>query len=216
MILEQRVRINGTIAQLGQKADPDTDDIEVDGKRLSRRRRPQSVYLLMHKPFGVVSTCDDPQGRQTVLDLLSKPMRSHQGIHPVGRLDLASTGALLLTNDGDMTFRLTHPRHSIAKTYDVWVEGHPSAAVINQWRRGVLLSGKQTRPAQVTYIHSDTNQTLLKIVLKEGRNRQIRRVAEQLGHPVLSLHRTAIAKIQLGTLALGQYRPLTAKEIRSL
>ncbi|MGB3494163.1 MAG: pseudouridine synthase [Elainellaceae cyanobacterium] len=214
MILEQRVRINGAIAQLGQKADPDTDDIEVDGKRL--KRRPQSVYLLMHKPFGVVSTCDDPQGRKTVLDLLSKSERSHQGIHPVGRLDLASTGALLLTNDGEMTFRLTHPRHSLAKTYEVWVEGRPSAAVIHQWRQGVLLSGKQTRPAQVTCLRSEIDRALLRVILKEGRNRQIRRVAEQLGHPVLSLHRTAIAKIKLGTLAPGQYRPLTVKEIQSL
>lgn len=216
MIVEQRVRINGAIAQLGQKADPDTDRIEVDGKLLSRGDRPQPVYLLMHKPFGVVSTCHDPQGRKTVLDVLPASIRHHQGMHPVGRLDLASTGALLLTNDGDLTFRLTHPRHSLPKTYEVWVEGHPTATTLDQWRQGVLLSGRKTRPAQVLRLQARADRTLLKIVLREGRNRQIRRVAEQLGHPVLSLHRTAIATIQLGTLAPGQFRSLTRKEIRSL
>jgi len=215
LILDQRVRVNGAIAQLGQKADPEVDCVEVDGKRLSRRDRPQTVYFLMNKPFGIVSTCDDPQGRKTVLDILPESVR-RQGVHPVGRLDLASTGALLLTNDGDITFRLTHPRHSQPKTYEVWVEGNPTADVLAQWRQGVLLSGRQTRMAQVTLVCSRRDQTLLKIVLKEGRNRQIRRVAEQLGHPVLSLHRTAIATIQLGSLAAGQYRPLTEKEIRCL
>lgn len=215
LIVEQRVRINGAIAQLGQKANPDTDCIEVDGKRLSPCDRPQWVYLLLNKPFGVVSTCDDPQGRKTVLDLLPEAV-CRQGIHPVGRLDLASTGALLLTNHGDLTFRLTHPRHSLSKTYEVWVEGHPTATVLDQWRQGVLLSGRKTRLAQVTRIRSHPDRTLLKIVLKEGRNRQIRRVAEQLGHPVLSLHRTAIASIQLGSLRPGQFRPLTAREIQSL
>lgn len=216
LILDGRVRVNGAIAQLGQKADPNNDTIEIDGRHLSQRRRPQLIYLLMNKPFGVVSSCNDPEGRKTVLDLLPKSMRHHQGIHPVGRLDLASTGALLLTNDGDLTFRLTHPRHSITKTYNVWIEGHPTPSVLDQWRRGVLLSGRRTRPAEVTLLQSRADQTLLKIILQEGRNRQIRRVADQLGYPVLRLHRTAIANITLGSLAPGQHRTLTKKEIQSL
>ncbi|HEY9658706.1 MAG TPA: pseudouridine synthase, partial [Allocoleopsis sp.] len=126
MILAGRVRLNGEVVQLGQQADPDRDRIEVDGKLIQAVERPARVYFLLHKPLGVVSTCDDPQGRPTVLDLLPAVLQHHSGIHPVGRLDVNSTGALLLTNDGDLTFCLTHPRHAIPKTYHVWVEGHPT------------------------------------------------------------------------------------------
>ncbi|MBD2211038.1 rRNA pseudouridine synthase [Calothrix sp. FACHB-156] len=221
MIRRSRVRINGVLAHLGQKVNPQTDQITVDGKPVVTKQRPALTYLLLHKPAGVVSTCYDPQGRKTVLDLLPKELRQGSGIHPVGRLDTDSTGALLLTNDGDLTFSLTHPSHSVPKTYSVLVKGHPSEVVLQIWRQGVLLEGRKTRPAEVRLIESFSTNSRLEIVLKEGRNRQIRRIAEQLGYPVIELHRTAIGPIQLQRpkqpyLKPGNYRSLKDDEMRFL
>jgi pseudouridine synthase len=220
MIRQSRVRVNGALAHVGQKVDPDRDTVTVDGTVVSVQR-PALIYLLLNKPVGVVSTCDDPQGRPTVLNLLPEQLRSGQGIHPVGRLDAESTGALILTNDGDLTFGLTHPRHSIPKTYRVLVEGHPPKAVLQMWREGVILDERKTRPASVRVIETRGTQTDLEIILKEGRNRQIRRVAQQLGYPVIELHRTAIGSIELQTpgqdlLPPGSYRSLFDFEIRNL
>jgi pseudouridine synthase len=221
MIRQQRVWVNGEVAHLGQKVDPQTDAIAVDGKLVSPSARPQPVYLLLNKPAGIVSTCDDPQGRPTVIDLLAENLKAGQGIHPVGRLDADSTGALILTNDGELTYNLTHPSHSIPKTYDVVVEGTPTAVVLKEWSQGVMLKGKKTRPAEVSLIESLAGQTRLEIVLKEGRNRQIRRVAKQLGYPVITLHRTAIGTIRLNApntkgLETGEYRHLQDFELRFL
>lgn len=216
MILAGRVRLNGAVVQLGQLADPAVDVIEVDGSLIQPENRPERLYLLLHKPMGVVSTCHDPQGRPTVLELLPRSLRSQSGLHPVGRLDAASTGALLLTNDGEITVQLTHPRHSISKIYRVWVKGQPAEAVIQQWRQGVNLEGQQTRPATVRILRSEPGKTLLEVGLKEGRNRQIRKVAALLGCPVIQLHRVAIGNIQLGDLASGQYRFLTSAEVKFL
>jgi len=220
MILAGRVRLNGNVVQLGEKANPETDQIEVDGILLKPTSRPQRIYLLLNKPAGVVSTCRDPRKRPIVLDLLPPELREGQGIHPVGRLDAESTGALLLTNDGALTLALTHPRHRVSKTYQVWVQGHPPESVLQVWRQGVMLSGRKTLPAQVRVLEERGSQTLLEVVLMEGRNRQIRRVAEQLGYPVVHLHRTAIGSIRLqkpgAALAPGKYRSLEASEIRFL
>ncbi|MFM9268175.1 pseudouridine synthase [Tychonema sp. BBK16] len=218
MIVAGRVRVNGNIVHLGQKANPDLDRIEVDGVPVIATERPQLVYLLLHKPAGVLSTCSDPRERSKVLDLVPPKLRYGQGIHPVGRLDADSTGALLLTNDGKLTFCLTHPRHSISKTYQVWVEGHPPEPVLQMWRQGIILSGRKTMPAQVKILDRTREQTMLEIILSEGRNRQIRRTAEQLGYPVVRLHRTAIGSIQLQPpsepiLSVGCCRTLTNSEI---
>lgn len=218
MIVAGRVRVNGNIVGLGQKANPDRDLIEVDGIPVKPADRPAEVYLLLNKPAGVVSTCNDPRARSTVLELLPPKLRSGQGIHPVGRLDADSTGALLLTNDGKLTFCLTHPRHSIAKTYHVWVLGNPPEPILQAWRQGIILSGRKTLPAKVRVLDRTRDQTLLEVILSEGRNRQIRRTAEQLGYPVMRLHRTAIGPIQLQPpagpiLAPGCYRPLEDSEI---
>ncbi|MCM0590932.1 MAG: pseudouridine synthase [Gloeotrichia echinulata IR180] len=221
MIRRSRVRVNGVLAHLGQKVDPETDAIAIDGKSVSPDQRPNLIYLLLYKPPGVVSTCYDPQGRTTVLDLLPQEFRNGSGIHPVGRLDAESTGALILTNDGDLTFGLTHPSHSISKTYRLMVQGHPPEAVLQMWRRGVILDESKTRPARVRLIESFSTHSCLEIVLQEGKNRQIRRIAEMLGYPVIKLHRTAIGPIQLQIsqepfLHEGNYRSLNDHEIRFL
>ena len=214
MILDQRVRLNGSVVKLGQKANPQIDYLEVDGKPIELARRPQLLYFLLNKPVGVVSTCRDPQNRPTVLQLLPTSLQQ-QGIHPVGRLDKDSTGALLLTNDGELT-QITHPRYHLPKTYHVWVDGHPPEPILQLWRQGIILDDQKTLPAQVNVLKRRTQQTLLQIVLTEGRNRQIRRVAQQLGFEVLKLHRTAIGVIQLGVLPNGHYRCLTSREIHRL
>jgi pseudouridine synthase len=218
MILAGRVAVNGNkVTELGTKADPESDRIEVDGKLL-QTNAPKFVYLLLNKPIGVMSTCDDPQGRKTVLDILPSQYRH---VYPVGRLDYNSSGALILTNNGDFANYLMHPRHHVPKTYEVWVKDIPSDRVIKQWQDGVILDGKLTLPAsvnirQIERCKYQTPRTQLQIVLSEGRNRQIRRVAEQLGHSVLSLHRVAIATISLETLKVGSYRPLIDQEIETL
>ncbi len=219
MIQQGRVRVNGQIAHLGLTANPEVDRIEVDGQMVRPSHRPELLYLLLNKPAGVVSTCSDPRGRRTVLDLLPLPMQN-QGIHPVGRLDFHTTGALLLTNDGELTFKLTHPKHGISKTYEVWVKGDPPESVLANWRSGVMLDGRPTLPAEVLVLKQDrkTDRTLLQVVLKEGRNRQIRRVAALLGYPVVDLHRSAIGLIKLRSpnqpnLSPGDYRSLTPREI---
>ena len=221
MILAGRVRLNGSLAHLGQKADPNTDRLEVDGRAITPANRPQLIYILLNKPAGVVSTCRDPRNRSTVLDLLPVELKQGQGIHPVGRLDAESTGALLLTNDGVLTLSLTHPRYHLPKTYRVWVRGHPPESVLQLWWQGVILSGKKTLPAQVKVLKRRSQQTLLQVVLTEGRNRQIRRLAKQLGFEVLKLHRTAIGSIQLQLpnepgLPSGHYRFLKDFEIHFL
>jgi len=220
MIGAGRVQVNGQVASLGQKADPERDRISVDGQILGQAHRPELLYILLNKPLNYVTTCSDPWGRPTVLDLLP-PEYQQSGLHPVGRLDAQSTGALLLTNDGDLTFHLTHPTHSVSKTYEVQVRGTPSAEILAQWRKGVLLEGRMTRPAQVRVIDPDRgnrNTTDLEIILQEGRKRQIRRVAKSLGHPVLKLHRTQIGPLGLEDssgriLDLGGCRILTPSEI---
>ncbi len=220
MILAGRVVINGqTVRELGTKADPECDRIEVDGKLLATNA-PEFVYLLLNKPTGTVCTCDDPQGRKTVLDILPA---KYQHVYPVGRLDYNSSGALILTNDGDFANQMMHPRHHVPKTYEVWVEDIPSPQTIKQWQNGVLLDGRQTLPAIVNILEIDRSKnkdlspkSRLQIVLKEGRNRQIRRVAEQLGHPVLTLHRVAIASVLIGSLKSGAYRLLSDREITAI
>ena len=212
LLREGRVKVNQVTAGLGDQADPNIDRIEVDGRPLSQPSSPK--LILLNKPPGVISSCSDPQGRQTVLDLIPKSLR--RGLHPVGRLDGDSRGALLLTNQGAITLQLTHPRYSHPKTYKVQVRGKPTTTALNRWCNGVELDGIPTQPAEVSLLKQGANQTLLKVILREGRNRQIRRVAEALGHPVLDLQRTAIASIDLGSLPEGHWRELTRSEWTSI
>ncbi|MGD1857879.1 MAG: pseudouridine synthase [Leptolyngbyaceae cyanobacterium] len=215
LISEGHITVNGVKAHIGQRANPALDDIRIDGRPLNPKNRPDKRYVLLNKPRGVVSTCDDPQGRNTVIDLPEELRQGDVRLHPVGRLDTDSTGALLLTNHGQLTQTLTHPRHHISKIYQVRVQGSPGAKSLEKWRRGVSLAGKMTAPAQVE-VRQPGPPALLEVVLHEGRNRQIRRVAEQLGHPVVRLHRTAIGSIGLGDLPPGHCRELTPDERKKL
>ncbi len=217
MIQSGSVMLNGQLAQLGEKANPDRDIIEVNGHRIRPQHRPTLTYILLHKPAGVITTCRDPQQRSTVLDFLPQHY-IQRGLHPVGRLDADSTGALLITNDGQLTCALTHPRYHVPKTYQVWVQGCPSESALDRWRQGIILAGRKTLPAKITIYRKDGDLTGLEVILQEGRNRQIRRVADHLGHPVLSLHRTQIGPVCLTdktgqTLSSGQHRHLTQSEV---
>lgn len=214
LIIDGHITVNGVKAHIGQRANPAVDDIRIDGRSLKLENRPDKRYLLLNKPRGVMSTCDDPQGRKTVIDLLPAEFGDVR-LHPVGRLDADSTGALLLTNHGQLTQTLTHPRHHIAKTYRVTVEGCPTDKTVEKWCQGVSLGGRMTAPAKVKILNRKP-PALMEVILREGRNRQIRRVAEQLGHPVVRLHRTAIGDIHVGDLPVGTCRELTPEEVKKL
>ncbi|TGG78303.1 MAG: rRNA pseudouridine synthase [Aphanocapsa feldmannii 288cV] len=211
LIGQGRVCVNGRIARCGDRADPGSDSIAVDGALIGFAA--ERLTLLLNKPRGVVCSCHDPEGRRTVLELLPPELARGTGVHPVGRLDVDSQGALLLTNDGTLTLALTHPRYGHSKRYQVLVRGLPGEDTLQHWRQGVLLDGSPTRPAQIRCLECRQGDALLEITLREGRNRQIRRVAEQLGHPVLRLRRTAIAGIGLGSLPSGAWRQLQPPEI---
>ena len=211
LIKQGRVTLNGKLAIIGEKADPISDLILVDGKVLPKKLC-QKVYLL-NKPNGVISSCHDNHGRKTILSFIPSDLR--HGIHPVGRLDYDSRGAILLTNNGELTLRLTHPKYSHTKTYLVWVSGHPSLSILDKWRKGIFLDGKITMPARIEVLNEVNRMTLLKVILKEGRNRQIRRISKLIGHPVQDLQRISIANINLNGLEEGKWRELKPKEWNS-
>jgi 23S rRNA pseudouridine2605 synthase len=206
LIAAGRVRVNGRPAHLGQRVHVDTDAVEVDGVRLSVA--PGLVYYLLNKPAGVVSTASDPQGRPTVVDLVPDDPR----VFPVGRLDADTEGLLLLTNDGELAQRLTHPRHGVEKEYLAEVAGRPLAGTVRQLREGVRLEDGMTAPARVSLIPPN----LLRLVIHEGRNRQVRRMCEAVGHPVRRLVRLRIGPLRDDRLRPGKWRPLDQKELRQL
>ena len=212
LIKEGRVSVNGNIVQaLGTKIVPETDVVAVDGQTVVLSAK--KVYVVLNKPKGYVTTAKDNFNRKTVLDLLPKELGR---IYPVGRLDYDSEGLLLLTNDGDFTLRLTHPRHEISKTYLVTVTGAPSPQALNSLRQGVLIDERKTLPASVTVKSKDVKCTKLLITIREGRNRQVRKMCSAVGHDVISLCRVAIGSLQLGNLPTGAWRHLTKEEIQSL
>ncbi|HEX6165533.1 MAG TPA: pseudouridine synthase [Acidimicrobiales bacterium] len=206
LIAAGRVRVNGQVATLGTRADPETDTIEVDGAVVGLRQG--LAHYLLNKPPGVVTTAADPQGRPTVVDLVPAEPR----VYPVGRLDADSEGLLLLTNDGDLAHRLTHPSFGVEKEYLAEVEGTPSRGALRQLRQGVDLEDGRTAPARVSLIGDHT----LRIAIHEGRNRQVRRMGEAVGHPVRRLVRVRIGPLSDRRLAPGEWRPLTQAEVRAL
>ena len=220
IISEGRVTVNGHVAKLGDKADPARDRIEVDGQPLlvatSAAPEPAFIYIALNKPRGVISSLEDEleAGRTTVRDLID--IENAQHIYPVGRLDKPSEGLVLMTNDGTLAHRLTHPRYGHEKVYDVTVEGHISERTLDQWRRGVMLDNRITAPAPIEVVERDSDTTRLRIILREGRKRQIRRIAAALGHPVRKLVRERIGPLSLGDLPTGQWRYLSDREVDEL
>jgi pseudouridine synthase len=208
LMLDGRVTVNGQVVrELGTKADGVHDDIRVDGRRI--RVATRRVYVLLNKPRGYVSTRSDPQRRPTVIDLLAGV---DEYVYPVGRLDFDSEGLLLLTNDGDLAARLTHPRHAVPRVYEARVLGAPDDHDVDRLRRGLVIDGERTQPAEVSVLGPGR----LRITVREGRNRQIRRMCEAVGHPVEDLKRVAIGPLRDARLKLGQWRLLTGHEIGAL
>lgn len=209
LISQGRVKVNGRNAYIGDIADPRNDEILVDDNILNLEIKPK--VILVNKPSGVISTCYDPQGRKTLINLLPAT-EIRKGMHPVGRLDQNTRGAILLSNNGELTLKLTHPRYEHQKTYRVWVKGVPSKETLIKWESGITLDQKKTLPAKLKIMKNVINKSLLNIVLREGRNRQIRRIAEELGHPVIDLQRIAIADITLNNLKEGGWREIKQQQ----
>lgn len=216
-IREGRVRVNGKMAKLGERADLETDAVRVDGKRIRPHTGPRS-YVLLNKPRGYVTTVDDPEGRHTVSDLLPPGLR--RGVKPVGRLDVQTEGLLLLTDDGDVARLVTHPSTGCPKEYQVKVSGVPTDAQLAKLRRGIILDGRRTRTAEIVRVRTtargEEGNSWLRVVLKEGRSRQIRRMFERIGHPVSKLKRVAIGPIRDAELPSGAWRPLSRGEVERL
>lgn len=213
LMLEGRVTVNGeTVRELGTKADPSTDDIRVDGRRITLPDRHR--YLLLNKPRGYMTTRSDPQRRPTVIDLLTG-VREY--VYPVGRLDFDTEGLLILTNDGDLAARLTHPRHGVARVYEARVLGVPDAHDLDRLARGVTVDGQRMTASQVRLLpgHQDRHATL-QITIREGKNRQVRNMLDAIGHPVDHLKRVAIGPIRDARLKPGRWRDLTDAEVRAL
>lgn len=210
LIADGRVRLNARTATLGDKADPARDTVEVDGVRVDLR--PDLVYLALHKPPGTVTTASDPQGRPTVLDLVPDSPR----VFPVGRLDLDTSGLLLLTNDGDFANRVAHPRHEVSKTYVAEVDGRLARGAVARMRRGIELDDGVVPVERARVLASEGDRSLVEVVVHSGRKRMVRRLFDALDNPVRTLVRTAIGPVDLGDLEPGAWRELGRDEVFAL
>lgn len=212
MILDGRVKVNGRVVrELGTKVS-DNDRVAVDGKVIGKAKKMR--YLMLNKPAGYLSSVTDDRERQTVVDLVSGDIRER--VYPVGRLDYNTEGLLLLSNDGDFTYRVTHPSHEMEKTYEAVVSGTVTRAELDKLCRGVMIDGRKTSPAKARVLDAGGNSTRIELIIHEGRNRQVRRMMEAIGHDVRHLKRVAIGNVRLGPLPLGRWRHLNDKEIAYL
>lgn len=216
LIIEGKVLVNGNIVtELGTKVNPDTDEVIYNGKKVELPEE-KHVYILLNKPIGYVTTANDQFGRDTVLDLVKKV---NKRIVPVGRLDMFTSGALILTDDGDFVYKVTHPKHEITKTYTVTVRGIVEESDVQKLRDGVIIDENYTtKPAEAKIIKIDKekNQSRMEIKIHEGKNRQIRKMCEAIGRKVLALHRTKIGNIGVKDLKIGTWRYLNDKEVKSI
>lgn len=213
LITEGRVRVNGDVVrELGYKADPQCDRIEVDGQMIARE---EHVYFLLYKPTGYITSVTDPQGRRTVLDLMRGVGAR---IYPVGRLDYDTSGLLLLTNDGEFAHYITHPRYELDKVYEAVVRGRIDDTALRKLREGIMLEDGMTAPAKAECLASDARRgtSTVRLTIHEGRNRQVRRMCEAVGHPVMQLARVRLGFLTLDGLKAGEYRALTASEVKKL
>ncbi len=212
LISSGRVTVNGNVARvLGTKVNPERDIIRVDGKNINLDKA--KVYFMLNKPRGVVTTVHDPRGRKKVTDLVDT---AGVRVFPIGRLDMDSEGLLLLTNDGELAFRLTHPKFEVEKTYHVKVEGIPREGDLAKLRKGIHLSDGLTAPAKVRVLRVGKSNALIRITIREGRKRQVRRMFEYFGHNVLGLKRVGFGPLSLGELKSGNYRELTNQELKNV
>ena len=210
MIEQGLITLNGTVAILGDTADPETDEIMVEGRPLPSRQ--EYVYILLHKPRGYVTTLSDEKGRPNAAQLVAD---CGVRVYPVGRLDMDSEGLLLFTNDGDFANALMHPKHEVKKTYDTWVNGYVPGAEV-KLSRPIELDGYMIRPPKVTLIRAEGRKAKFRITIHEGRNRQVRRMCEEAGMTVTRLKRIREGMLSLGDLPLGKWRYLTAEEVAQL
>lgn len=210
MIEEKRIKVNGVLAESGIKVDKN-DTILINGKPLNIEKK-KKVYFILNKPKRVLSTAKDERGRKTVVDLIDTKER----IFPIGRLDYDTEGLILLTNDGEVFNKVIHPRTEVYKTYLVEARGNINMSTLNKLKRGIMLDDKITLPAKAKIILADEKHTVLHFAIKEGRNRQVRRMFESVGHNVINLKRIMLGELNLDGLEVGEYRPLTKKEINYL
>ncbi|MBO8434604.1 MAG: rRNA pseudouridine synthase [Tyzzerella sp.] len=212
LIQRGKVSVNGTVVtELGTKIDDKTDTVRYNGKIVKLESK-KYVYIMLNKPEGFVTTVKDQFNRPAVTDLVKVKER----VFPVGRLDYDTSGLLLLTNDGDLTYKLTHPKHEIEKTYIAKLFGTPDVNDINKFKRGVHVDGRKTLPAKIEILEKEEKYCYAKITIKEGRNRQVRKMCEAIKHPVAMLQRVATGELELGDLPKGKFRHLTDKEVRYL
>ena len=212
-ILQGKVKVNGEIVtELGKKINPEIDIVEFENKKIKENTK--HVYILLNKPIGYVTTAEDQFQRDTVLDLVKVKER----VVPVGRLDMYTSGALILTNDGDFVYKVTHPKHEINKTYTVTVKGIVQNSEVEQLRQGVQIEDYITKPAKVKILKTDTEKNIsrLEITIHEGKNRQVRKMCEAIGRRVLALHRSKIGNIGVKDIGLGKWKYLNAKEVEQL
>ena len=207
IIAKSRVTVNDEIITDPALDVSDQDLIRVDGKLVKLNNTYK--YYLLNKPLGVVSTASDEKGRLNVVDLIDSDKR----LYPIGRLDMDTTGIILITNDGKLTQILTHPKYELPKTYIAKVKGRPNKTSLNKLRNGLYIDGRKTKEAQVKILNSYPNETLVEITIQEGRNRQIRKMFEAIDHPVTSLKRIKIGEIEIGGLMVGDYRELSKEEL---
>lgn len=213
LILEGKIQVNGkTITELGTKVNTEKDIVTYNGRKLKTEE--EFVYILLNKPIGYVTTVKDQFGRDSVLDLVK--IKEH--LVPVGRLDMYTSGALILTNDGDFVYKVTHPKHEIEKTYTVTIKGIVKNEEVEMLRKGVKIEDYTTKPAKVKILKTDEekNVSRLEITIHEGKNRQVRKMCESVGHKVLALHRSKIAGIGVKDIPLGKWRFMKEKEIRKI
>lgn len=211
LIRQGRISVNGeTVTGMGIKVNPETAVITFDGCPVTIEKK---IYILLYKPVGYVTTLSDPQGRPIVTDLL--PGVSER-IFPVGRLDLDSEGALLLTNDGRLGNYVLHPRYEVNKTYQATVQGMPAPSKLRKLEQGIVIDGQKTWPAKLRPVAGSKEEPIIEIIIHEGKKRQVRKMFQAIGHPVRKLKRTAYGKLQLGALKPGKYRYLTTKDLKNL
>lgn len=208
-----KVKVNGHIAQVGDKINPAKDLVTVRGEKIAYTKKRKMIYIMLNKPRGYVTTVSDEKGRKTVMDLIPDVK---ERIYPVGRLDKDSEGLLILTNDGVFTNCMTHPSHNYAKVYRVTVRPSVNDEILYNLRNGIEIDGRKTAPAEVTVLSTEENRVVLEFILREGRNREIRKMCESQGLEVARLKRIAIGSLKLGMLAQGKYRELSEQEVKKL